>query len=415
MKIFLHIGASKCASSSIQEHFSYNHTQGKFAYATLMRDGNIITGEQIELRAKQSALNYTNSKTYNLEERDSYFTNLKTALKACEEQFDTLFLSNEGWSGQYQFFRELTTILSQYHVEVIFIIRPPVLWANSAWWQWLHWDPYIESVDAWVKDFNQSTIFLNNYAYFKNISYIKAVYLLSLQSNIIEQIYKIMDLPHNQDTNKKNNVASSAELLYFLSLNKELRPMHSPTLEFILNRHLKKRSPTPWVLSRENIEHILNSSKKSCLELAKHISNENILENPLWWDVAVYEDKIKNYNRDIYLPDETISDMLSEAHTVIQKLRIQLNQNVKKVPAPRTLRDAYVTIKILDKQLRSKTIVNASHKSTLAHAKQHTFLSLHLSYLYYRILSKLTFGDTQKIYSRKEHEIHNLLNVLKQS
>lgn len=405
MKIYIHIGAGKCASSSIQTHFSKYHTQEKLVYGNIIQNGDVLLGEQL---LKQNLdLNKNNQTPY-------YYLPipfLERVLKVNSKTDKNLFFSHEVWHLTYEYFMNLKDLLKQYHVEVIFIIRPPVQWCNSAWWQWYNWDLNIKSFDNWL----EQTLFTGEecelswfkfYNNFKQLSYVKKIHLLSLQPNIIEQVYGIMDIPYKHTQEIKSNVSSSKELLYFLSSHKHLRPVHGIELEETLNTHLKKRSPTPWALSRDNVEKILDMTKDSCLALAPHIANENILENPLWWDVSAYEDKIASYSTELKLSEETLSDMLEEAYVTIGKLDKKVRDTEANI-----LKNEINNIKIkanYEAELSNKNLQIENISNSLILCKPY------ISFIYfcYRIASEITFGKTKNRYKMKKQELKSILREM---
>ncbi len=330
MKIFLHIGSGKCASSSIQQHFSYNPIQNSFAYGTIIpATGEILIGDKVIEDAKQRFTDYSFSFGNSFANPD----NLKKSLAKCAEKFDTLLLSSESWLRQYEDFENNKEIFEPYEVEIIFIIRPFVEWYNSAWWQWYVWDCPMERLDLFI---DKHTDLINNYANDKRISwaitykqfsaldFVQKVHLLTLQKNIIEEIYSIMSIEYNELAKTVYNESLSAEILHFLLQYKNFRNVHSSPIDFILCRHLKKRTKASWVLSENNIRLILAKSKRASLELAEFVKNEDILANPKYWEVSAYKDKIAIYNRDIRLSEETMLDMLEEAKEVANTLENSL-------------------------------------------------------------------------------------------
>ncbi len=328
MKIYLHIGSGKCASSSIQQHFSYNNIQGKFAYGSLRADGSIAIGHDIYSCTLRIANNYINSTCFSKNTlSQSFLSTLTTSLQECSYFFEYLFLSFEWWYCDSGYFDKLSCILSKYDVEVIFIIRNPVEYYNSAWWQWGNFDESITSIEAYIQKQNIAAIWLKAYFAFKKIAYVKKVHLLALNKNILSQLYAIMNISHNKlCINERNNTASGAGLLFFLSLNKKLRPTHGVGMEFLLNRYVSKGLPTPWVLSKENVAYILESTKEYCTELAKYITNDTILKDVRWWNIDSYKNNIACMTRNIHISSQEILRMLKEAYEIIIKLNNSLTQ-----------------------------------------------------------------------------------------
>ncbi len=328
MKIFLHVGEGKCASSSIQYHFSQYNIQGKFAYGIVEADGNIIVGDAIDNAVKRAQIDFISSYYFkNSANSLRFLKNMLLSLSKYAKKYDTMFLSHEGWHHCRDTFNNFKNVFEGHTVEILFIVRPPVQWVNSAWWQWVYWDEDVADIDTWAKHVNKSRDWMKIYTYFKKLPFVNKFHMFSLQKNIIEHIYACMGLQYTYRDEKIVNKSSSAELLNFMAMRKELHKNTSRVgYEFILNKYIKMRSPTNWVLSRENIQNILHNTKEHNYALAKLIHNEDILCNKAWWDIAYYEDKIAMFTRNTDIPYETLCDMLEEAYLIICNNHCKLSE-----------------------------------------------------------------------------------------
>ena len=329
MKIYLHIGEGKCASSTIQSFLSYREATSDFAYTCLKANGSIIKGKEISILAKASPVDYINSALLiNTAIDYNFLSNLKSSLSDLAKNHKSILLSNEGWSNIPGIFASMAEVFLDYDVEVIMIIRPPVSWINSAWWQWGNWLESIGGVDEYVEtNKNIAQKWLQSINQFQSFNFVRKVYVLSLSKDIMKDFFSLIGL-ENEIVNTEKNASSSQELLTFMTKNRALRETeHSPEKEFILNKYLKKRTPSNWVLSDNNISSVLHSTKDYCLLLATLISNEDIINNPEWWDKSAYQDK--NLNRTYEIKFDVLSDMLLEAYeTIIELDRKLLNYNV---------------------------------------------------------------------------------------
>ncbi len=352
MKIFLHIGAPKCASSSIQQHFSYNNLQEKqkFAYGTIDISGSISTGKEVDLRTITSTLDYASSYDNIVKKQEK----IKLSLQECAKQYDILLLSCEAWYNRQEDFALFQEIFSDYEVAFIYVIRPCVSWYNSTWWQWKNWDLEVKSLDTWLEKTlvnNIAKIWLESYKAFAHLPYINKVHLLSLQSNIIEQIYNIMDLDFNNQKIEVHNISASAEHLHFLNNNKHMRSVQQSAVDFIFAKHFKKRSPTPFVFTKENVEDILSATKPYLIELAKFVSNENILENEEYWQIDAYNAKIEACERNKELSEEIMLELIRESQEKILELEIKLNP---KTATNKRLEENFKIIAHLDNKLKQE-------------------------------------------------------------
>ncbi|WP_133152919.1 hypothetical protein [Vibrio breoganii] len=328
MKIYLHIGVGKCASSSIQSFFSKNFKQDTFAYACLNKDGTIDTGRKLRVQAQNIASDYR--KSCSLEGIDRLFlANFELSLTKLSSSYQSILFSNELWIESEEQFSYLSSVLSKYTVEVIMVVRPPVLWMNSAWWQWGRWSGISE--DEYVSK-NVSKQWLNAYNFYNSLPYINKVHVLSLSDNVMDSVFRIVGFNGSNLPVPKSNQASSQELLTFMTDNRELRTgVHNAAKELILNKHLKSRTKANWVLSKSNIESLLEKTRESNVELSRLIVNENICENSAWWDSSFYKDRVMERNHQI--DHSTLNSMLLEAYQLIIRLHHQ-----KSTPIPKYLK-----------------------------------------------------------------------------
>lgn len=325
MKIYLHIGAGKCASSSIQNYFSYNHTSSGFMYGCLREAGNIIFGDDVRNSAAISPGNYAVSWSLKTETDDDFASRLKKSLSIIAKKTDRLLLSCEGWNSKAENFNALRDVLKPYDVEVIFIVRPPVQWMNSAWWQWHQWSK--NKVDPWANRANVSQGWLNTYEAYRSLSFVNKITVLALNKNILTDLGNVVGV-EVVGGDKTHNTASSSELLNFFRMKRSLRKgAHDAQKEFILNKYLSKRSSSDWVLSAVNVRNILKNSKESCETLSTLISNEDIKDNPLWWNEDAYAGKVKGMSRISRPTRQTLASMLEEAYHIIVEMDTKVRFN----------------------------------------------------------------------------------------
>ena len=321
MHIYLHVGAGKCGSSSIQRHFSENNIIERFAYGALRVDGKIIEGDAVKRRARLSESNYAASYTFNQLIDKKFSDNLKNSLSILSKRYDSLLLSSEAWMNKNEIFSNLDSVFSDYQVTVIVVIRPPVKWYNSAWWQWGVWES--DSVERWVN--NRKVVCPEQWGdcvqAYSEISFVSSIHVLNLEGDLIQSLCNILHINNSPTvTDIKHNTGSSFELLSFMKQNRVLRPRpHDSRNEFVLNKYLKARSKAPWVLSEFLIEDILRRNERNYKLLSDYSSDLDFLQQRSWWDKGYY-DKHQCSNLSLELDVETISSMLEEAYSIIISL-----------------------------------------------------------------------------------------------
>ncbi|MCW8107699.1 hypothetical protein OPS25_04175 [Alteromonas ponticola] len=339
MKIILHIGNGKCGSSSIQHYFSYNHSQPGFRYGVLKKSGDILTGLAVEQEAIKKPSNYAVSYSMPTSVDEGFISRFKNSLTALSsEDCETLLLSSESFGSNVARFKQLDPVLKRHRVEVIMIVRPPVQWLNSAWWQWLTWNNSQSSaagIDDAVAKENVPKTWLKRISRFEALDCVHNVHVLALNNTFLDDVKALIGKHHFADKHdtliKAHNAASSRELLSFLKAKRSLRPDHSHAkTEFILNKHLQPRSKSDWVLTKNHVQLLIEKNKPYNLQLAALISNENILENEAWWSTDFYQEKCNNVQQDYKLSYATLEELLEEAYHIIIALDDRLRHQSRK-------------------------------------------------------------------------------------
>ena len=332
MKIYLHIGAGKCGSSALQSYFSYNSdfTYRK-CYAIIGIDGTISTGESILRTAKTNAFDYASSASFNNSSNENLFiSNFRSSLDKLSTDYDEVLFSNEGWLEESQNFLEKSPIFENHIVEVIFIVRPPVEWINSAWWQWGQWGQWGKgNLNGWIHAQLSKTQWIDYYNKWNSLQFVSKVHTYSLSSDILKELSRLIEFKYSSSPQRHNN-SSDYRLLRFFKLARSLRKNeHTPNIEFSLNRHITSTGTPDWILSRDNIGKILSSTKESNLKIRDLISNEDITTNDKWWGNGYYKDIDKDLKIDAELSKESLIKMLEEAYLIIHDLDMKIRRHHK--------------------------------------------------------------------------------------
>ncbi|WP_096739051.1 hypothetical protein [Pseudoalteromonas atlantica] len=318
MKIFLHIGAGKCGSSSIQNYLTYNNRLSeRKCYATIDVDGSIALGEKLINRAKANIFDYSSSVSLRHLD-DGFKKKLKNSLELLSHNYDEVIFSNEGWLEEIDKFSLLDDVFNGYVVEVIFIVRSPVEWINSAWWQWGQWSGH--KLDDWINAQIPKVKWYDYYNNWNSLPYISKVNVFSLSTDILYEISQLIDFKYIPNE-RQANASSDYRLLRFFKLARELRKdEHSPHIEFSLNRYLTSIGKPDWVISKKNIGAILSLSSKSSAAMKELIINSNIEKDDRWWGNGYYKFIESKLNIDADLEKKELIEMLKEAYIVIHEL-----------------------------------------------------------------------------------------------
>lgn len=320
MKIYLHIGAGKCGSSSIQHYFSKNPILNeRTKYGCIEADGKIITGDLITKKSEKNVFDYYSSVSIkNLKDKNQTLEHLRKLSKST----DKLILSNEGWLNELSEIEAIKDIFIDFDVEVIFIIRSPLEWLNSAWWQWGAWTNLDHH--TWLKLNIENILWHDKYKEIHKLNFVKKIHVINLTKDILNEFFEI--IKEEYDSCTSSNKSSDQRILDVFLKRRTLRPSpHECHVEFSLNRHLKSVGKPKWVINEELCEEILRKSNNSNKEIAKLSKNSlSILNDERWWKVpnldVVEEHLSEQNNQDVLL------DLLEESFLTIHKLDMKLRK-----------------------------------------------------------------------------------------
>jgi len=307
LRSILHIGADKCGSSSIQTFLSRHRSlrtgpaRSDLGYACISKNG-LKTDVRIDKSLKRSILGYVSSigtdKLVALSPQGQQ--SVQEAVAGIESN---LIFSCEGWLRALGHPKEFNTLLqvvsppaSNRDVELIAFVRPPVKWINSAWWQWGAWDvgndfhSWLETAIAGSKWFN----YLNHARCFPAVTRltVEPVY-----QDVVRQLIEILSIQGIDMLPLPSNQSLPAEVLQLFSQHRQHRPnANSCRSDFLIGHAIaantSQYSPTPWILSQEQVKHILEATRDSnhqLLGLMDNASRLRVLEDPYWWNDEVYE------------------------------------------------------------------------------------------------------------------------------
>lgn len=327
MRIILHIGAGKCGSSAIQEHFSHHPVlelakSKVFNYGALEANGTITTGPTLRKKAEVSPFDYISSinlKSLDLKQ-DEILRNLTASLKQISKRCELLLLSNEGWHQESELFAWFNEAFAAYPVDVVFVVRPPVFWLNSAWWQWGAWTG--ASVERWIHQNIKNVCWSHFAKAWSALECVQTFEVVPLRGNILSYFYQKIGLPNEPATLSNKSLPDSILRVY--QHRPELRPSpHESKLDFSLARHLPCQGKPDWVIPRPTIWKIISSTHTSNQELLEYMSSEDaafVNEDSRWWGRGFYADFTHAPSEAQQVPQEDLYQLLADAYKAIQKL-----------------------------------------------------------------------------------------------
>lgn len=302
MRLVIHPGFGKCASSSLQATLSlspvYNlDSKRRFHYLCLGKD-SILSGEHITKRARASAFDYASSVNASVLSKNS--EKLNHLLEAVLEEYpseDLLILSCEGWCQEPAQLNCLP-VLQSLAEECVFIslVRAPVSWINSAFWQWGAWSNV--SQETWINKAG-----LRGANWFQSLMEIADVFPhaqhkvipLTRGTDVIEAFFAAIGMQHKFFKKLRkisNNTSLPLEILHLYLRFPELRPdPHSSAIDFKIGRLLSDKTLTllnrkPWAITHAQVSILIDLLSQSVDNLADRFLNKestNLLKADEEW------------------------------------------------------------------------------------------------------------------------------------
>lgn len=319
-ELILHIGFSKCASSTIQT-FLTNHpvietADTVYKYCCFDPQNKVVPPDRFMKTTRSPP-------RYRITTLSRDLNKLRQQLREMRNSFapdESVIISNEGLANPNFVTKESFRLFADLNVPIrIFMLtRPYVDWLNSSWWQWGCWLDDM-TVNSWLQRFspNQYLTGLDQWLGFPNVDD-HAVFDISMGP--IDSFCSFLNIPKTQfDMNLRSNVSSSEELLRFLINNKNAlgRSIHKNRVEFRLNDKLKYRgNPPPFVVPKEfAIDAInkFNSESPQLLELiskSSHSSISKMIEK--YTSEKAYATLDNDFSFEHFLSEKSSPDFLSE-------------------------------------------------------------------------------------------------------
>jgi hypothetical protein len=305
-ELIVHIGGSKCASSSIQNLFTQNalfHKDGRsFKYIGYDANDKIINSNIIAEESNFPPHFFTTNISA---EPKKLKTQLKSVIK---DKCDVAIISNEGLANPEWLTDEAFDCFAsnKFEISIYYAVRRHDHWLNSSWWQWGAFSE--TSLDRWIENEKLSAKYLGVEKWLK-LPNIKEFHCVDLQDGPVEIIATKLGIV-NYDKSVINS-ASSAEMLRFLIKNKSNlnRTVHSPLIEFILNNELNySGEKPPFVISREKQISILHDYE-TALSLNLDNNIKRVFSNHL---TQLTEDLGRNKSKKGKSDYFSMSDFLNE-------------------------------------------------------------------------------------------------------
>ena len=302
--LILHIGHSKCGSTSLQKFFGLNFQKKyisrngeSFIYAEIGPNGKILSKLSLDINGYMpmgSELKFDHPE-------------LKKILGSLEEKFeetDNLILSSEGWSNHNIITPYVKKAFESqsYKVKIFMVTRPQIEFLNSGWWQWGVWE--YKLVENWVKSHTDNVNFFSRLSQWSIISNVEQINVCDISQDIFKSFLKSYSIEVEEiSMPESSNIGTNIDLLRHIYNRKDFygRTVHDPRIEFKLNEVLNlKRVDMPFVID-------FDLSKKVLIK--NQASNKSLIEMMKWPDKNLEQENIEKYLNVNYYESHNVEDI----------------------------------------------------------------------------------------------------------
>ena len=307
--LFLHLGLGKCGSSSIQSAFSLSpeHVDkdgDPLRYVALGQE-QVLGPRLVKERAERNAHAYIASVAPEGLVRRSNRSRQRAARFLQAQSGASLFLSNEGWSPAFAYpgfcagIEELIQHCSPRKITAIVVVRPPVEWVNSAWWQWGAWQPEPD-FERWFQSALPSLAWQTQLDTVKRRFPEIGLRILPLKPTLLADVSVLCGLEATAlaSVDGAANQSLPAVVLRLYQAFPDLRPgPHASGMDFSILTALTESAVAlqraPWVINQEQIQQILTQTQPSVEALMEAMSAADatdVQNDPRWWTADAYQD-----------------------------------------------------------------------------------------------------------------------------
>ncbi|MDB4249162.1 hypothetical protein N9854_06020 [Amylibacter sp.] len=267
-ELILHVGYSKCASSSLQRFLCQNpklntNQNEVYQYWIINNKNNLISGDNIKRKITKSYDFY--SSHISIHNPVSLHKALENLKKECPND-ESVILSCEALTEDETGFEKIATIFEnlQLPIRIFFLVRPQVEWVNSSWWQWGCW---LENMnpDQWFLNYRKGKM-LDAIKKWDRLENVQECFVADISQDPINSFLEFLKIEKSfPQIPAKINSGSSPDLLRLLINNKDLfqRTCNDSRIEDELNHFLGSKSfETPFFLSQGQVEEITTLNAK---------------------------------------------------------------------------------------------------------------------------------------------------------
>jgi len=300
MTIILHVGAAKCGSSSLQAHmsnnplFSADDGSAHYEYVCIKRDGNLLRRDGIQLhsRATPYGCQVSAGADWPWAMDEAALEGLSTQLRQVIAQGRTPIASQESWINEAHLFKANETLPRLgLRVKVVVFVRPQIAWLNSCWWQWGAWSPL--DFRDWVEGTKHAIRWAEQIGAWQSVPGVDSVEIHPVAGDVVATFLGSFGV--TIESSKRRNISLDENLLNYLRRRSDLRSLHNPVVDFVLEQRLAPNAKgTPWVMQQDQISDLIAYYRDDNLKLLSLLSGEAreaMEQDPKWWDPAAYSER----------------------------------------------------------------------------------------------------------------------------
>jgi hypothetical protein len=264
-----------------------------YEYVCIMRDGNLLRREQLQGHTRRTPYQCQVSAEakWPWATDEAALESLSLQLQSILADGRTPIASQESWLLESDIFKASETLPRLgLRAKVVVFVRPQVPWMNSLWWQCGAWS----SMD--FRDFMETNKRSARWAAltdaWRSVPGVDEVEI-HLAGDAVSTFFHSIGIA--LETTKRRNVSLDENLLSYLLTRPDLRPVHNPVVDFVLEQRLAPNAKgTPWVVQPEQISDLIDYYRADNLDLLSLVSSEDrqaIEQDPMWWDAAAYRER----------------------------------------------------------------------------------------------------------------------------